>query len=104
MWQYGGCLAGPSCQTGWYSSPAVADLEREGRLEIIAGSAGYSSFQLNAYEPDGTVRAGWPVRHAGDPGDGSGLWNQNVVVADMNGDGFKEIFTTTGSHYITGVD
>ena len=26
MWRYGGCLAGPFCQTGWYSSPAVADL------------------------------------------------------------------------------
>src|SRR5439155_1298688 len=25
-WQYGGCLSGPYCQTGWYSSPAVADL------------------------------------------------------------------------------
>ena len=195
MWQYGGCLSGPSCQTGWYAPPAVADLdgdgqpevvwgaydvvalngangslkwrapnsnrvwaglavadlngdgtlqviaardgdnltvynrlgntiwtrnpfggdgelrslavadlEHDGRLEILAGSAGWSSLQVNAYEPDGTVRAGWPVRHAGDPGSGSGLWNQNVVVADMNGDGFKEVFTTTGSHYMTAVN
>src|SRR5437867_6636502 len=22
-WQYGGCLTGPYCQRGWYSSPAV---------------------------------------------------------------------------------
>jgi hypothetical protein len=26
-WQYGGCLSGPYCQTGCYSSPAVADLD-----------------------------------------------------------------------------
>src|SRR5206468_4164722 len=123
MWQYGGCLAGPSCQTGWYSSPAVADLdgdgqpdviwvaygavaalENDGQLELIAGTGGSSSsFQRSAYEPSGTVRLGWPVCHTGDPGSGSGLWNQNVVVADMSGDGFKEVFTTTGSHYVTGV-
>src|SRR5207245_1401448 len=29
-WQYGGCLPGPYCQTGWYSSPAVADLDGDG--------------------------------------------------------------------------
>ena len=65
---------------------AVADLEQDGQLEIVTGTAGSSSsFQLNVFEPNGTVRTGWPVRHAGDPGSGSGLWNQNVVVADMNG-------------------
>jgi hypothetical protein len=90
--------------TGELRTLAVADLDNDGQLEIIAGSAGSSSFQLNAYEPNGTVRIGWPVRHTGEPGSGSGLWNQNVVIADMNGDGFKEIFTTTGSHYITAVD
>src|SRR5438046_50609 len=77
-WQYGGCLPGPYCQTGWYSSPAIAD-------------------------PEGPVRTGWPARHAGEPGDSFGMWKQNVTVADMNGDGFKELFVP-GGHYINAFD
>ena len=194
-WQYGGCLAGPYCDTGWYSSPAVADLEgdgqpdviwgsydvvalngangglkwrgansgrvwpdivvadltgdgtpevivgrssdqltvynrlggvvwtknpfgggevrslavedleTDGQLEIIAGSASTStSYQVNVYEPNGTVRSGWPARHTGDPGYGAGLFNENLAVADMNGDGFKEVFAPTASHYITALN
>jgi hypothetical protein len=192
QWQYGGCLSGPYCQRGWYSSPAVtdldgdgqqdvlwgandvvalngstgglkwrapgstrvwpgiavadltndgttevivarnndrltvydrfgnatwtrnpfgsgelrtlavADLENDGQQDIIVGTASWSSpYQLSVFKPDGTVRAGWPARHSGEPGYGSGLWNANAAVADMQGDGVKEVFTTTGSHYIT---
>src|SRR3989442_15694912 len=31
------------------------------------------------------------------------MWNQNVTVADMNGDGFKELFVP-GGHYINAFD
>ena len=83
---------------------AVSDLETDGQLEIIVGTAGYAPFQLNAFEPNGTVRAGWPVRHAGDPGWGAGLWNENVTVADMNGDGFKEVFSPTSGYNVIAVN
>ena len=194
-WAYGGCSAGPYCQTGWYSSPAVADLdgdgaadvvwgaydvvalngasgslkwrgtngqrvwpgvavadltgdgtlevvvgrsgdqvtvynrfgsvvwtrnpfgsgevrtlavsdlETDGALEIVAGRAsGGSTRQLNVFEPDGSVRPGWPARRDGEPGAGWGMYNENVAVADMNGDGFKEVFGPTDTHYITALD
>jgi hypothetical protein len=194
-WSYGGCSAGPYCQTGWYSSPAVADLdgdgqvevvwgaydvvalggatgglkwratsgqrvwpgvavadltgdgtlevvvgrsgdqvtvynrlgqvlwtrnpfgsgevrtlavadlETDGRLEIVTGRAsGGSTRQLDVFEPDGSVRPGWPARRDGEPGNGWGMYNENVAVADMNGDGFKEIFGPTDTHYITALD
>src|SRR5437016_2257343 len=195
MWQYGGCLPGPYCTPGWYSSPAVADLDgdgkqdviwgsyevvalngadgslkwrapssnrvwpgiavadltgngtlevivgrnsdqltvydrfggvvwtrnpfgggdelrslavadldKDGQLEIITGqAAGVASRQLTVFEPNGTVRPGWPARHDGEPGNSFGMWNQNVVVADMNGDGFKELFVP-GGHYINAFD
>src|SRR5207253_9008464 len=84
--------------------PAVTDLETGGQLEIIVGqAAGLTARQLNVLAPNGTVRPGWPARHDGEPGNSFGMWNQNVVVADMNGDGFKELFVP-GGHYINAFD
>jgi hypothetical protein len=84
---------------------AVADLETDGVLEIVAGRAsGGSTRQLNVFEPNGSVRPGWPARRDGEPGYGWGMYNENVAVADMNGDGFKEVFGPTDTHYITALD
>ena len=43
-WQRGGCFAS-WCQTGWYSSPAVADLNGDGQPDVIWGS--YDVVSLN---------------------------------------------------------
>jgi Calx-beta domain/FG-GAP-like repeat len=84
---------------------AVADLENDGLLEIVVGRASPGGTrQLNVYEPDGSVRPGWPARRNGEPGFGSGMYNENVAVADMNGDGFREVLGPTDTHYITALD
>jgi hypothetical protein len=84
---------------------AVDDLESDGQLEIVVGRAsGGSTKQLSVYEPDGNVRPGWPARHDGEPGYGWGMYNENVTVADLDGDGFKEILGPTDTHYITALD
>ena len=36
-WAYGGCFTS-WCQTGWYSSPAVVDLDGDGHGDVVAGS------------------------------------------------------------------
>jgi hypothetical protein len=84
---------------------AVADLDGDGRLEIIAGRAsGGSTRQLNVFDAAGNVRAGWPARRDGEPGYGWGMYNENVAVADLDGDGTKEVIGPTDTHYITALD
>jgi hypothetical protein len=84
---------------------AVDDLETDGQLEVVVGRAsGGDTQQVNVFEPNGSVRPGWPARRVGEPGYGWGMYNENVAVADMNGDGFKEIFAPTDTHYITALD
>lgn len=84
---------------------ALADLEDDGLVEIIVGRAsGGATKQLSVYEPDGSVRAGWPARRDGDPGYGWGMYNQNAAAGDLDGDGFKEIIGPTDTHYITALD
>lgn len=86
-WQHGGCYSS-WCETGWYSSPAVADLDNDGTMEVIGAT--YTLFVLNG--EDGSVQ--WSV----DP-DGSRVW-PGVVVADIDEDGDLEIVTAHGGGYV----
>jgi hypothetical protein len=84
---------------------AVEDLEVDGQLEVIVGRASPGETkQVNVLESNGSVRAGWPARRDGDPGFGWAMYNENVTIADLNGDGFKEIIGPTDTHYITALD
>ncbi|HYF61481.1 MAG TPA: VCBS repeat-containing protein [Herpetosiphonaceae bacterium] len=84
---------------------AVTDLEQDGQKEIIVGrGSGGSTRQINVFGTGGAVRPGFPARRDGEPGYGWGMYNENVAVADLNNDGYKEIFAPTDTHYITAVD
>jgi hypothetical protein len=84
---------------------ALADLENDGQIEIIVGRASGGSYeQLSVYQPNGSVRTGWPARHTGEVGYGWGMYNQNAAAADLNGDGLMEIIGPTDTHYITALD
>jgi len=50
-WQNGGCYSS-WCETGWYSSPAVTDLDSDGTMGVIG--AAYSLFVLNG--EDGSLQ------------------------------------------------
>jgi hypothetical protein len=65
-------------ETGWFSSPGLADLDRDGRLEIIAPF--YSTFVFDA-----------KGRLLGRGTATSGRVYAPSVVADMDGDGVPEI-------------
>ena len=70
-WQRGGCF-NSWCETGWYSSPAVADLDGDGAAEVIG--AAYDLVILDG--------ATGQLAHRSE--NGSRAW-PGVVVADIDG-------------------
>jgi hypothetical protein len=83
----------------------VADVDNDSEYEVIVGRAsGGSTKQLSVYEPDGSVRPGWPARRDGEVGYGWGMYNQNAAAGDLDGDGYLEIIGPTDTHYITTLD
>jgi uncharacterized repeat protein (TIGR01451 family) len=92
-WQRGGCYA-TWCETGWYSSPAVADLDGDGTWEVVG--AAYTLFVLNG--EDGSEQ--W---HVPPPVANARAW-PGVVVADVDGDADLEIITAHGYGYVRVLD
>jgi len=82
-WQNAGCFSS-WCETGWYASPAVADLDGDGSPEVIGSS--YSIFILDGASGDLERRI--------EPAGGR-AW-PSIVVADLEGDGDLEIITAHG--------
>jgi len=85
-WQRGGCTSW--CETGWYSSPALADLDGDGQAEVVG--AAYAVFALNG--------ATGATKWRNDP-PGGRVW-PGVVVADLQGDGTLEVVTAHGNGYL----
>lgn len=89
-WERGGCYSS-WCETGWYSSPAAADLDGDGKLEVIG--AAYSVVVLDG--ETGALR--WRVQSGYDRNDteaGSiGRTWPDVALADLQDDGDLEIVT-----------
>jgi uncharacterized repeat protein (TIGR01451 family) len=101
IWQKGGCYSS-WCETGWYSSPAVADLNGDYKMEVI-GSA-YTIFVLDGQ----TGNLVWSVPSGHDksqPGASSvGRTWPGIVVADVDQDGSSEIVTAHSGGYVSVYD
>jgi hypothetical protein len=86
-WQHGGCYSS-WCEKGWYSSPAVADLNGDGSQEVIA--AAYSIFILDGSNGE-VIRSIEP--------EGGRQW-PSIVDADLEGDADLEIVSAHGDGYL----
>ncbi len=96
-WQKGGCTHW--CQTGWYASPAVADLDGNGTQEVI-----WSAYSLFVVEGETgnevwTVASGHDRSEAG--ADNVGRTWPGIVVADVDGDDALEIVTAHSGGYVS---
>ena len=100
-WQNGGCYSS-WCETGWYSSPAVADLDGDGSMEVIGST--YSIFVM-----DGATGAlEWQVASGHDrsqPGaDNVGRTWPGIAIADVDANGDMEIITAHSGGYVSVYD
>ena len=97
-WAYSGCSEGGWCQTGWYSSPAVADLDGDGQAEVIG--AAYDIYVLNG--SSGALE--WSIASGHDrsePGaDDVGRTWPGVALGDIDGDGALEFATAHGGGWV----
>jgi hypothetical protein len=97
-WQGGGCYAS-WCETGWYASPAIVDVDGDGIAEVVA-----SAYSIVALEgADGTLiwraASGHDVLEPGASNVGR-TW-PGIAVADVDGDGALEIVTAHGGGWVS---
>ena len=89
-WQRGGCF-NSWCQTGWYASPAVADLDGGGNAEGLWAS--YDLVALNG----ATGALKWRATN------GQRAW-PGIAVADLTNDGTLEVIVGRGGDQVTVYD
>jgi len=97
-WQLGGCYSS-WCETGWYSSPATADLDGDGQVEVIASA--YSIFVLNG--SSGTLE--WKMSSGHDRSEPAapnvGRTWPGIVVADVDNDGGVEMVAAHSGGWVS---
>jgi len=97
-WQRGGCYSS-WCETAWYSSPAVGDIDGDGQPEVIASA--YSIVSLNG----ATGALEWRTSSGYDRSQPSassvGRTWPGIVLADLDQDGSQEIVTAHGGGWVS---
>ncbi len=96
---------------GWPQTPCdasvrsveAADLDRDGKMEIIVGLGVGSNTSVYVYNYDGSLRSGWPQTQ-GENGRTSwtyGVFMDGISTADLNGDGILEIIVPSDLSFVS---
>lgn len=96
IWSYTPFDSGFGRPAGIFSTPAVGDLDGDGRPEIVVGCW---DFRIYAFRWDGTLMPGWPpTPYAGmGPGVRDTVWS-SPALADLDGDGKLEVIIGSDTH------
>jgi hypothetical protein len=89
-----------SIGSGEVRSLTVADIDADGKKEIIVG---YTRSDVNVYifNMDGTSKPGWPQKQPATKGYVAGIYNHNVAAFDLlTTNTGKEIIAPSDVHYI----
>ena len=88
---------------------AAGDLDGDGKIEIVVTTTNTSDTgaQVFVFEPDGSLRAGWPrynqtddVTFNGQGNSGYGCYGENVGIGDIDDDADLEVLVTYDDHQI----
>jgi hypothetical protein len=74
---------------GGYFEPVISDINNDGEMEILVYVGGIPP-KIYAFKQDGSILEGWPVEVDNEDLPGGNL--NSPTVADINNDGYKEIF------------
>ena len=99
-WAYGGCYYS-WCELGWYSSPAIADLNQDGEFEIIASA--YSVVVLKGADGEVVWRLDPGKDTTTSPGYSHRTW-PGIWVKDIDNDQIPEIITAHGGGIVSVYD
>ncbi|MBW8886485.1 MAG: VCBS repeat-containing protein [Fibrobacteres bacterium] len=80
-------------------SLAAADLDGDDTLEIVAVKSGAGPATM-AWKLDGSALPGWPQAKDCDQCNQYGGYNQNLGIADLDGDGKPEVVSTYDASYL----
>ena len=97
-WQHGGCFAS-WCETGWYSSPAVMDINKDGTNEVVASA--YSIVALNGETGDLIWRTASGHDRSQPTAANTGRTWPGIAIADIDDDNAPEIITAHGGGYVS---
>ncbi len=101
-WAYGGTYQW-WCEEGWYSKPAIADLNGDGKLEILAAAYSIVNVDADSGKLNWRVGSGFDRSNTVDESYVGRTW-ADLIVEDIDGDGQKEIVSGHGGGVLSVYD